>query len=299
MKFSNIGKIALLLGCVAFVACEEDSDYEGASVGAKDANSGVAFDYETTTLSEDFSEVEDPVKEVTINVLRGNADAEEVVPIEVYSNDSLNGVALFNIPSSVTFAAGATKASFTVTYPEAGGGDHSFEVRIPEAYRNTYANNILKYTVTLPYPWVSYNGTLTDEFYGLEAVPVIVQNVEESNKWRVVKPYAAVFEEGEEYDTSSYASYVNFVVNTDGSVTFSTFRSGLYQGSSQIYGFLPSALSSSLAEDDEYSGVVSSTQVVLYPYYYIPGLGGFGDEYAFLITLTDGVFGDFEDASAE
>jgi hypothetical protein len=292
MKFSNIGKIALLLGCVSFAACEEDSDYGPYSVGDKDFNEGVSFDYSSTTYTEDLSEIEEPAKEVTIHLVRKDASATTVVPIEVVSNDSVDGVALFNIPETVTFEEGLWQATFKVTFPQAGGGSHTFTVQIPEAYRNTYANNMLQYTVTLPYSWISYSGTFYEYFMDVDNVPVTIQNVEGSNRWRVVKPYASFFQEGEEYD-SSYASYINFVVNEDGTVTFTTYRVGLYSDGSQIYGFYPSSLSASLKEDDAYSVVYNPQQVVLYPYYYIPGVGGWGDDYPVVITLNEGSFGDF------
>jgi hypothetical protein len=287
----------LLLGCIAFAACEEDSDYGPYSVGEQDTTIGVSFDIANVSVSD--SRTGDEELTVTFGVNRKDASQAVTVPIIVNSTDSIDGAPAFEIPSSVSFAAGSTKTNLTITFPNAVlGNTYSFDIEIPEEYQNTYANHQLLYSVLYDYNWTSYKGSITDSFLGFTA-DVTVQHAEGTNIWRVVKPFAQYCEDNEyEYDYNGLAEKIVFEVNEDGSVTFTTFASDYYDESHVIYAFWPTDLSASLEEYNSYSGVYDAQTVFLYPYYYVPGLGGWGAS-AFVIELEKGTFGDFPDAEEE
>jgi hypothetical protein len=70
-------------------------------------------------------------------------------------------------------------------------------------------------------------------------------------------------------------------------VTFETWTTGLlYGGAYMIYAFLPSELE----ESDENSVYYPDYgEIYLSPYYYIPGLGGFGESTLTIVLPHDGI----------
>jgi hypothetical protein len=291
MKFNNFGKLALLLGCMVFAACEEDSDYEAPSVGAQDTTEGVSFNVSGFTVSGKVF-VGDELT-TTFTMSRKNTASATTVPINVVSTDSVNGVAAFEIPSSVAFAAGASTADFRVAFPNVEvGKSYSFEIEIPEAYRNTYAVNQFKYTLAYSYNWIAYQGTFSEDFNGIENDTVTIEHADGTNIWRVVNPYKSLFSSLKKYDYNYYADYITFTVAEDGAVTYEDFKAYNYNNYN-VYGVMPFG---KYAEYAEYCGAYSSRSIYLVVEYFVPDLGGgFGcaEAYITLDKNAGAVFGDF------
>lgn len=79
------------------------------------------------------------------------------------------------------------------------------------------------------------------------------------------------------------AQYINFTVNEDGSVKFETYVNDAYDADNLIYAFWPLDHNAGLTAEAAMSTVVDEQTVELYPYYYVPGVGGWG---TFAVTIT-------------
>lgn len=298
MKTLNKYLFAVLLGTFALYSCSDDDNY---APGPQ--NEGEAVSFGTISADEELTYTPDEATILTITAYRADGTSAVDVPLTVVENENDR----FVIPSTLHFNAGETSMSFQISFPDIELGETAtFEIAIADGYQNYYATNMLRRTILRDYNWVSYSGIITDYWMELENSPVTIQRVDGTNQWRVVDPYREAFESaGMDYDYEHYAGYINFEVNADGSVIFETFKSDIYSDGSQIYGFWPLELSSSLTAETELSKAEDSYNVVITPYYYIPGLGGFGTDYPMTVTLDKGqeaeggVFGDFDDSSED
>lgn len=268
---------ATLIGCLLLTSCSDDNTY---SVGPQNVGEAASFGSITTNSTLTFL----PEEELSLlfTVYRANGGDAIDVPLNIVENDNN----IFVIPSSVHFDIGETETELVVTFPNLGLGETaSFEISIADGYQNLYATNMLRRTITRDYNWLTYSGSLTSEFDGLQNSQVKIQKANGYNIWRVVDPFTEYCEtNGIEYDYNTLAQYINFVINEDGSVTFDSYLNDLYQGS-QIYAYWPLDLSSSLTEEATQSKLLSPLSIQLVPYYYVPDLGGGFGTYAVTITL--------------
>lgn len=280
-----------LMGCMALASCgDEDTNSAGPQ------NEGEAVSFGTITASTAVTYLPEEDLSISFTVYRADGTTAVDVPVNVIENEN----DMFVIPSSIHFAAGETETELLITFPNMGLGETAcFEVAIANGYQNLYATNMLRRTITRDYTWLTYSGSFTSEFDGLEDSPVKIQKADGYNIWRVVNPFTEYCEEnGIEYDYNTLAQYINFVVNEDGSVTFSTYLNDLYEDK-QIYAYWPLDLSASLAEEAAKAKVLDSYSIQLVPYYYVPDLGGGFGPYPVIISLdqtSGGKFGDFEEA---
>lgn len=280
-----------LLGSMTFVSCDKDDDYT-----AGPQNEGESVSFGTITSSEQLTYLPDEDLSVSFAVYRADATSEADVPLDVIENEN----DMFVIPSSIHFAAGEKETQLSITFPDMGLGETaSFEIAISDGYQNLYATNMLRRSITRDYKWLTYTGTITSVFDGLEDSPVKIQRADGYNIWRVVDPFTEYCEAYEmEYDYSILAQYINFVVGEDGNVSFTTYLNDLYQdGVSQIYATWPAELGKST----ENNKALDSYTVQLEPIYYLPDLGaGFqaDEQNPFYVTITldessNAKFGEF------
>ena len=288
--------LVALLGCLTLSSCSDDDDYTADP--SVDPNCQGAYFAASNTYDYEL-DPESPTS-FSLTVERTNTESAATIGIEVLANTEN----IFEIPESVSFEAGQSTATITLSFPNAEiGTSYGYELKLEDGNYNPYANQTAYVSgEVLRIRWLNFTATFNDEWMGLTDSPVTVQRVEGQNRWRVVDPYAEVFEsQGLEYDYEHYAQYINFTVNTDQSVTFETFISDVYSDGSQISGFWPLELSESLTAEAAMSQALDSYTVRLAPYYYIPGLGGFGVKIC-TITLDkeqDVVFGDFGELPAD
>ncbi len=284
----KLNKYFLLIGmAVAGVlsSCGDDEDFQP---GPQTVGQGVSFGTVSSAASETFLPTDEPA--LTIPVYRKASEEAADIKVIVNLNDSVDGEAIFEIPTSVHFNAGEDMANLTIRFPEAElGVSYSFEIELPAEDKNPYATNLLRRNVMRDYEWIAYEGTISTEFDGINS-NVTVEKAEGFSLWRVVDPFADYWEENYGDDNPDYsivAQYINFTVNEDGSVKFETYVNDAYDAEGNlIYAFWPLDLSPSLTAEAAMSTVVDEQTITLYPYYYVPGLGGWGVS-AVTITLDE------------
>lgn len=280
----KLNKYFLLIGmAVAGVlsSCGDDEDFQS---GPQTVGQGVSFGTASSAASETFLPTDEPA--LTIPVYRKVSEEAADIAVIVNLNDSVDGEAIFEIPTSVHFNAGEDMAELTVRFPDAElGVTYSFEIELPAEDKNPYATNLLRRNVMRDYEWIAYEGTISTEFDEINS-NVTVEKAKGFPIWRVVDPFVGYWEENYGDDNPDYsivAQYINFTVNEDGSVKFETYVNDAYDEENLIYAFWPLDLSPSLTAEAAMSKVVDEQTVELYPYYYIPGVGGWG---TFAVTIT-------------
>ena len=301
----KLNKIFLLAGIAAagvLASCSDD-DYEQGAVATGNQLQAVTFGNDNIFSAE--LDPTDPTS-ITITVQR---DAEHAataasVPLKVVSNTD----DVFEVPATAEFAAGSTETTITVTFDDSEiGVPYSCEIAIDDEYVNPYVS-VKTYAIDIQrVKWnklglCEYYDTFLNEFgYYVE-----IQQRDGTNSFRLLNPYDGANANENDWDGGLYQSTekVTFTILNAGGVddegetfyyvTFNTFATGYwYQGTDMVYGFLPSDLSASLVADDELSVYYPDYgEVVLTPYYYIPGLGGFGEYPIYIILPHNGIPAD-------
>ena len=155
MKLINkIFLLGALIGLVAFIGCSEDDLIKPTpSPEIPAGNQGVYFPASNKSAFEILTE--DPA-EIEITIARNASEGAVDVPITQEVNDDN----VFNVPASVTFAAGETEATFKVTFPDAVV-DKAYNLKLNvsgDQYVNPYVEGVpyvaTKVTVSEPEDWV-------------------------------------------------------------------------------------------------------------------------------------------------
>ena len=150
-----------------------------------------------------YEELEDTdPKELTLTISRDKTEAAATVAIEVQANTEN----IFNIPQSVSFAAGQATADLVITFEKAQlKEEYSFQISLEAAAVNPYkGNGHASFTVQC-LKWVDVSGTFAfkdwvfDEYNAGKEYNVKVQRVDGENRYRIVDPFSqALAESGEE-----------------------------------------------------------------------------------------------------
>lgn len=132
-----------LIGAMTFTVSSCSSDYEYEGRGANDDPNKAQAYFEGATAETKFMEVEPGSEAFTITIGRKNVNGASTVGIE--KTDTAD---VFDVPTSVTFASGATTAEITVTAPRAQAGKaYGLAVKIAEADRSNYIDAPQAYVV--------------------------------------------------------------------------------------------------------------------------------------------------------
>lgn len=284
----KLNKYFLLIGMAVaglLSSCGDDDDFQP---GPQTVGQGVSFGTASSVISATFMSSDEPT--LTIPVYRKDSIDAADIDVIVNLNDSVGNEAVFEIPASVHFNAGEAMAELTVKFPDAGFGVvYSFEIEIPEKDKNLYAINLLRCKVLREYDWISYEGTISTEFDGINS-SVTVEKADGFPIWRVVDPFADYWagSYGGDIDYSIVAEYINFTVNEDGSVKFETYVNDAYDAEGNlIYAFWPLDFNAGWTAEAAKSKVVDEQTIELYPYYYVPTLKGEFGTFAVTITLDE------------
>lgn len=211
---------------------------------------------------------------------------------------------IFTVPATVTFAAGQKTADLTISFADVPAEGAAVDLEIAKENASIYGQGYNKFTGSLNKLWANLGtGEIYDQLvletstsYGIQPVTILKKRSDSENTYRIVEPYAnqaQVAEAwGEECLGGNPCPYIEITEYTSGEEKLFTwnkfwYSTLLYQGGAgdDIKGYLPSALSSSLAADDAKSGWLLDDEVILLnPYWYIDDLGGFG-EYNVIIAL--------------
>lgn len=135
-KYSFIAfSLVLALG---FSACTEEVEYTPATqIDSNCIKASFVSDNDFYELAPDES------KELTLTVVREKTDGDVTIPLTVLRNDEN----MFQIPESVTFAAGQNTATFNITFPNVEIGlEYTFSIGLDEADVDPYSQTTLATT---------------------------------------------------------------------------------------------------------------------------------------------------------
>lgn len=197
------------------------------------------------------------------------------------------------VESPVTFAAGSSTAEVTIHIADANP-PYTYSGTLEFSGKASYSG-IAKCTLKMPvnYTWVSigtgkfYDGFVMDD----QMFDVEILQAEGFQRYRVMNPYKEFYESGgaENYGDmygSNGSSYIEFWQTSNDQLMFNAWSTGLlYQGSKEqpINAYPWNALSSGVEGYDIWA---EPGTALLSPIYYIPGVGGFGQQqYAVQIEL--------------
>lgn len=197
------------------------------------------------------------------------------------------------VESPVTFAAGSSTAEVTIHIADANP-PYTYSGTLEFSGKASYSG-IAKCTLRMPvnYTWVSigtgkfYDGFVMDD----QMFDVEILQAEGFQRYRVMNPYKEFYESGgaEDYGDmygSNGSSYIEFWQTSNDQLMFNAWSTGLlYQGSKEqpINAYPWNALSSGVEGYDIWA---EPGTALLSPIYYIPNVGGFGQQqYAVQIEL--------------
>ena len=170
--------LGLLIGLVAFTGCSEDDLVKPTpSPEAPEGTQGVYFPTSNKSAFE-FMPVDPTEFELTI------ARSTSEVAVDVPLTQEVNDDNVFNVPASVSFAAGETEVKFKVTFPNAEEGT-KYNLKLSVAgdqYVNPYVEGVpyVETNVTrvkweaLAKPMVFIEGGFMTVWGGIDPVPVYV-----------------------------------------------------------------------------------------------------------------------------
>jgi hypothetical protein len=131
-NFFNYSVALAALLMLTMNACTEDCEYSPAPIPN---NNDIVVSF-SSDADNNMEVAPTDAKEMTIEVSRENTDSEVSVPLKVMRNDEN----IFQIPGSVTFAAGKKTATVKITFPEIKEGVvYKFEILLDNG--NIYSDN--------------------------------------------------------------------------------------------------------------------------------------------------------------
>ncbi|MCF0189985.1 MAG: hypothetical protein HUJ96_01855 [Marinilabiliaceae bacterium] len=279
----------VVISSLVMTACnEEGPDYEA---GELSGQTGVSF-----PSSAKSSYVLLPTESsFEIPVIRSKAQSSSAgsYTLQVITNEDDR----FVLPSSVEFAAGSWQSSVAISIQTDGfdiGATKQLELSFDEGQKDPYSDGVIKLStkVTRDYIWNDLGETVfTDSWLGAEMKTHLYQRDDDGKYFRFDFPYDDdAYEAGGASDMVGglTQSHITFTVDENGIVNWDYWYTGLtYDGSEDysIVAFQPSYLSESLSDGNTvvyYNEDGSIAYVAFSPYYYVPGLGGWGEKEAVL-----------------
>lgn len=210
---------------------------------------------------------------------------------------------IFTVPETVTFQNGSTEADLTITFSDVPAKNAMVSFEIAPENAAIYGQGFPKFTGYLNKIWMKLGtGYIYDSFTMstvIETVEILKSRVSET--YRIMDPYAnteAVIEDWGNANGPGCPFIEIDEYEKDGKKYFTWnkfwYDRVMYNGNSDpIKAYLPSALDSSLAAGDALSFWYGENIIGLQPYWYIDGLGGFG-QYPVFIALPGVSVEDFD-----
>lgn len=214
-KIKNIlGVILVLVGMTAMFSCQDDApDY----IAAEKIDSEQVYFPSTNSSKVELSSLENSYDIVVARVKTDNAIT---VPLTITGNEGL-----YNIPSSVTFAQGESKANLKITYDAEEIGFDNFSdlsIKIGDEYTSVYGKSEYLFKIGVPSPWESlgdatYVEDFVTTFFGVDNIAYKVEIQENQltpGLFRLVNPYGEAYgynEEGDWDDSQDWYFEINAV----------------------------------------------------------------------------------------
>lgn len=288
MKYINKLTLALVVLCMGcLTACNQDQ--EGTIYQPNNAE----LSFTSSALESVSVPLDNPVYK--LEVFRGNVkttpQGKPSFSVTIVANGEeveLEGCTL----SDYQFEEGSSKGYVALNVsPLVLGDEATVTVSIDDADLSVGGVQTTTFTISKDYNWISLGtGTYTDNWGWGITYNVEIKKAEGFDRWRVIDPYGQSIpnddgEWGDWLDTAA-CPYVEFW-NTDdeGSVDFNPFYTGLFyeaDPSAKITAYPARAFNKVGA-----SQWVDDSTVILCPYYYVIGVGGWDmtTKPAVIITL--------------
>lgn len=282
MKFNKSIFIALAAVAITFASCSDEGKWD-----AYDAEGKVTYTFAQASNNLSYSAAEVP-SEIKIQLYRSTTSGSETLPVTFSANTTgLTG------PASVTFNEGSNVADYVMTVGDLEvGAQNKATVTIAEESVSPSGNAAYALTMVVNYTWAEWGtGVITENFNGFQD-RLNIMKAEGAPAYRIMVPYYNFLSQAYGYSENECATfscpYIEFKIEGS-AVKFNTFLVDTYDGGTTnlIYGYWPSDLDASLVDYEQQSYVVDNTTVQLAPYYYVPGLGGWG-VYPLTFTLDSG-----------
>ena len=266
-----------VVAMAAFAACSDNCDTtDGVDAGLE----GYYFPGASTIkLAMDATSAQIPVA-------RMSAGAAETISLAV------DAPAIFNVPTSVTFADGAKEASLNVTFDNADveiGEEYELTIELADLSMGTpYGASVYDVVLTIPAPYTSLgNASFSDPWNFEDDVMTVAveQNDLDGDTFRLVNPYEAM-------GSAASSPYLVFrmlkkgstlagvTIEDDDLVYFEPTCDGYFHSNYGSYEWLYHPAHFASLTDWSYNRVLSwqsnglPAVVQLAPYYYMPGIGG-------------------------
>lgn len=270
MKLYKSIFIALAAVVIAFTSCSDEGKWD-----AYDAEGKVTYSFAQATNNLSYSATEVP-SEVKVQLYRSTTSGNETLPVKFSANTTGMTGAEF-----VTFQEGSNVADYVMTIGELEVGvENKATVTIADESVSPSGKGTYNLTLVVNYTWSDWaSGTITEAFYNFQD-NLKIMKAEGAPVYRIMAPYKNVLME-DGYSENDWATfscpYIEFKIEGS-AVKFNTFKVDTYDGGATnlIYGFWPSDLDASLADEEQKSCVIDNSTVQLAPYYYVPGMGGWG-----------------------
>ena len=299
MKKYYFNLFIALMAVMGFTACSSDKDdYEWATVSGNQV-------YFSNTLPSSYS-ISNNTNSITVPINRVKTD--EAITVNLSHTDATG---FFNVPSTVSFAAGESKANITITYdPEKVAYDenHKDTLKIAsEDYTTIYGASTYGFSAMMPSPYKSLGkGVYKDTFFGYTTSVDIYQNTEQKNTFRLYGMFKPV-------DDGNADEYLQITIMQPGTVlaeqtiteegliyyddTNTGYHHSTYDADILIchpYGFTSTRDKSMWGYNRvlEYQADGTPGEVQLAPFYYMNGVGGWN--YSQKDGVIDIVFPGFE-----
>lgn len=198
-KFNFIYLFLAFVGVLAMTSCEHK--YADYTPGAKENNMGVHF------LSTKGFTVTADATSVDITVARLVADEAATIKVRAseVGDEEGNTTGLFSLPESVSFEAGKTEATYTISFDGSQlevGREYAVNVLLDQTQATSYAISEYTFTIIIPEPWSDWGaGIYVDDFWrdimalagesipaGLQSEVQFQKHDENPNRIRIVNP---------------------------------------------------------------------------------------------------------------
>lgn len=293
----NFRRIFLIIGLGAFLwtSCTEDIPVREESPAADPESMQVFF-----PNSQKYNyELPPTVFEVTIDLQREKY--AEAATVKIIETSDLEDA--FTVPETVSFAAGDSMATLTITFDSLEQfKSYQVSFKVEDDYINPYTVNskgTSDFNLYIQHndfmPVGDGSGQFYDAFTLYSVANVNISYSEKKDVYRITNPYSEALlleAEWEGWLGGPISENIEIQVTAEGKVTWDFWYLGLtYQGGGiPIKAYFPSYLDESLVEFDALSIVNPDNNKLLElkPYYYVDGLGGWAPNATVYISLPGG-----------
>jgi len=296
--FNKVKILTIWLTVLLVIGCQNEDIVRDPSPVVVSDNQTVYFSPKNTTSYE--LDPNAPTA-LTVTLFRKDSTIAAEVPLKVMRNDSN----IFVIPATATFEAGKGTTTISVGFPESKIGIiYSFEISVDgEKYLNPYSTTspVVRVTINRVKWDLVGTGQFYDSYSLYSATSIEIYYSELKKQYRFANPYSRALLEEAEWEVwigGPTSENIVFEITAGGNVKWTSWYTGLnYKGNAgqAVQAFFPSYLGDVLNvttyDVDDALSIVDpddSNLLILYPRFYIIGVGGYKPTYPCYISLPGG-----------